>query len=135
MFTKIRVLHLAVNNLEEAVKDYQERFGFKVLPQGGERPDLGLRNAFLAFGDQVIEIIEPLNPGQGPIAKFLENRGEGVYMMGWEVENINNTIKILQEKGVRLINADTEARAKGAMVFVHPKSPHGIMIELIEEKK
>lgn len=135
MFTKIRVLHLAVNNLQEAVRDYVERFGFKVLPTGGDRPDLGLRNAFLEFGDQMIEIISPLNPGEGPIAKFLENRGEGIYMMGWEVENISNVIKELQAKGVKLINAEPEARSKGALVFIHPKSSHGVMIELMEKGK
>ena len=133
MFTKVRVLHVAVNSVKEAVKDYQERFGFKVLPTGGDRPDLGIRNAFLEFGDQVIEIMEPLTPGQGPIAKFLENRGEGLYMMGWEVVNLDKTIKELQAKGVRLINAEPEARAKGAMVFIHPKFGHGLMIELMEK--
>jgi methylmalonyl-CoA/ethylmalonyl-CoA epimerase len=132
MFTKIRVVHMAVNSVKEAVKDYQERFGFTVV-RSGDSPQLGIRNAILQFGDAVIEFIEPLNPGQGPVAKFLETRGEGVYMMGWEVEDLDKTIKELQAKGIRLINAEPEARAQGGNVFIHPKSAHGLMIELLEK--
>jgi methylmalonyl-CoA epimerase len=132
MFTKLRVVHIAVNSVEDAVKDYSGRFGLKVS-RSGEMPVLGIRNAILPMGDAVIELIEPIDREQGPLARFLQNRGEGIYMMGWEVDNLEETIRFLQEKGVRLTNADPEARAKGANVFVHPKSAHGVMIELLEK--
>ncbi len=135
MFNKVRVLHLATSNLKETMKDYEEKLGFKALPRGGEMPALGIRNAFLQLGDVVIEVMEPLTPGQGPVAKFLETRGEGLYMMAWEVDNIEQAIRELQAKGVRLINADAESRAKGMMTFIHPKSAHGIMVELTEKPK
>jgi methylmalonyl-CoA epimerase len=134
MFTKIRVVHIAVNSVKDTVKDYSERFGLEVS-RSGEMPELGIRNAMLPIGDAVIEFIEPIDREQGPLARFLQNRGEGVYMMGWEVENLEETIKSLQEKGVRLTNADPEARAKGVNVFIHPKSAHGVMIELLEKPK
>jgi methylmalonyl-CoA epimerase len=134
MFTKIRVIHIAVNSVKEAAKDYSERFGLQVS-SSGELPELGIRNAMLPIGDAVIELIEPIDREQGPLARFLQNRGEGVYMTGWEVENLEKTIQSLQKKGVHLINADPEARAKGANVFVHPKSAHGVMIELLEKPK
>jgi hypothetical protein len=54
-------------------------------------------------------------------------------MMGWEVEDLDKTIKELQAKGIRLINAEPEARAQGGNVFIHPKSAHGLMIELLEK--
>jgi methylmalonyl-CoA epimerase len=134
MFTKIRVVHIAVNSVKDTVKDYSERFGLKVS-RSGEMPELGIRNAMLPIGDAVIEFIEPIDREQGPLARFLKNRGEGVYMMGWEVDNLEETIQSLQKKGVRLTNADPEARSKVANVFIHPKSAHGVMIELLEKPK
>lgn len=134
MFNKVRVVHMAVNSIAEATKDFQERFGMKVTNRG-ELAREGIRTAVMPIGgDVVIEFIEPVSR-DGAVAKFLQNRGEGVYMMGWEVNNLEAAIKELQAKGVRLINVEPEARAKGANVFIHPKSAHGLMIELLEKPK
>lgn len=135
MFNKVSVLHMAVNSLAEATKDFQERFGMKVT-RTGELASEGIRTAIMPIGgDVVIEFIEPVNKTEGAVAKFLQTRGEGVYMMGWEVDSIDQTVKELQAKGVRIINAEPEARARGANVFVHPKFGHGLMIELMEKPK
>ena len=112
MFTKIRAAHIAVKNVEEAAKLYTENFGLQVS-QSGAQPALGIKNAILPIGDAIIELIEPLDPEQGPVAKFLQNRGEGIYMMALEVENLDSAIQSLTEKGVRLLSADPESRAKG----------------------
>lgn len=134
MFKKVCTIHIAVNSVKETTKDFSERFGLKVT-RSGEMPVLGIRNAFMPVGETTLEIMEPLNPSApGPVAKFLQTRGEGVYMMAWEVDNVEKTVKELQAKGVRLINAEPENRAKGIPVFIHPKSSHGIMIELVEPK-
>ncbi|MDD5190901.1 MAG: VOC family protein [Dehalococcoidales bacterium] len=135
MFNRIRAVHIAVNSIAQAAKDYEERFGFK-LTQTNERPQDGVRNAFLPFGngDSIVEFLEPMVPGQGGLAKFLEKRGEGVYMMAWEVDSIDVAIKELKAKGVTLLNSEPEARAKGANVFIHPKFAHGVLIELIEKR-
>ena len=132
MFNKLRVVHIVVNNAEEAAQDYSERFGLEKT-RSGESPALGVRTAVLPVGDAVIEFIEPIDKEQGPLPRFLQNRGEGIYMMGWEVDSVDDAVKALQEKGVRLTNADPEARAAGANVFIHPKSAHGVLIELIEK--
>ena len=134
MFTRIRAIHIAVNSVKETTKDYTERFGLKVT-RSGEVPVVGIRNAFMPIGNTNLEIVEPLDPSQGPLAKFLQTRGEGVYMMAWEVEDLEKAIKELQAKGVRLINSEPEARKKGVPVFIHPKFAHGIMIELVEKPK
>ena len=135
MFNRIRAVHIAVNSIAQATKDYEDRFGFKVS-QTSDRPQDGVRNAFLPFdnGDAIVEFLEPIVPGQGGLAKFLEKRGEGVYMMAWEVDNVETAIKELKARGVTLINAEPEARAKGANVFIHPKFSHGVLIELIEKR-
>lgn len=134
MFTKIRAIHLAVNSVEAAAKDYADNFGIEAYSTES-LPDMGIKNALLRVGDAVIELIEPLVPGEGPVAKFLEKRGEGVYMTAMEVEDVDAAVKDLQAKGIRLINADPESRAKGAAPFIHPKEARGLMIELVEKPK
>ena len=81
----------------------------------------------------MFELIEPLNPGEGALASFLERRGEGVYMMALEVENLSEAVESLRASGVRMNSDDPESIAKGGPVFVHPKSTHGVLIELIEK--
>jgi methylmalonyl-CoA/ethylmalonyl-CoA epimerase len=133
MFSKIRAIHLAVNDVDSAKKVYADNFG--IVASGAETlPALGIKNALLPVGDAVIELIEPLDHEQGPLAKFLKKRGEGVYMVALEVENMDSTIKDLKEKGVRLMNDDPESRAGGVPVFIHPKSASGLLIELVEMK-
>ncbi len=132
MITKLRAVHIAVNNVEAVAKEYAENFGIETS-QSGDQPALGIKNAILPIGDAILELIEPLTPNEGPVAKFLESRGEGVYMMAWEVADMDATVKSLQAKGVRLLAADPESRAKGGPVFIHPKSSHGVLVELVEK--
>ena len=133
MFSKIRAIHLAVNDVDGAKKVYADNFGIEA--SGAETlPELGIKNALLPVGDAVIELIEPLDHEEGPLAKFLKKRGEGVYMVALEVENMDSAIKDLKEKGVRLLNDDSESRAGGVPVFIHPKSASGLLIELVEMK-
>jgi len=132
MFTKIRTVHIAVNSVEEAARAYSDSFGLEAS-RSGAIPELGIKNAILPVGDAVIELIEPLNPEEGPVARFLRNRGEGIYMMALEVENLGSAIKSFEAKGVRLVAADPESRARGGPVFIHPGSTHGVLIELVEK--
>ena len=134
MFTKLRAVHIAVKDVENATKEYGERFGLKAS-HGGPRPEMGMKNAVFPLGDTIVELIEPLEAGQGPVAKFLDARGEGIYMFGLEVDDIDSAVKELQAKGVRLLNADPESRAKGAPLFIHPQSTHGALITLREKPK
>jgi len=129
MFTKLKAVQIAVKDVEEAAKEYHERLGLK-LSQSGPQPRAGIKNAIFPLGDTIIELIEPLEAGQGPVAKFLDTRGEGIYMFELEVDDIDSAVKELQAKGVRLLNADPESRAKGGLVFIHPQSTHGALIGL-----
>ena len=134
MYNRIRAVHVVVNSLEEAAKDYESRFGLTATSPETQS-QTGIRAAVVSMGDAVIEFIEPLDHEQGPVAKFLKTRGEGVYMMAWEVDSVDEAIKSLHAKGVRLINADAESRAKGVIPFIHPKETHGVLIELVEKAK
>lgn len=134
MFNKLTVVHVVVNNADEAAKDYAENFGLK---SGNviDKPEQGFRAVALPLGDSAIEFLQPLGDDEGPLQRFLQNRGEGIYMMGWEVDSVDDTIKALEAKGLRLLNTEPEARAGGANVFIHPKSAHGVLVELIEKAK
>lgn len=134
MFNKIRVVHIAVNNIGDAVKDYSECFGLEVS-RSAELPELGIRSAVMPIGDAVIEFITPIDSTNRALAHFLQNRGEGIYMMGWEVDNLKESIRSLRGKGIHMTSADTEATDQGAQIFVHPMFAHGVMIELIQKPK
>ena len=133
MFGKIRAIHLAVNDVEAAQKDYADNFGLEAS-SAETLPALGIKNALLPVGDAVIELIEPLDPEQGPVAKFLKNRGEGPYMVALEVDNIDSAVEDLKQRGVKLMNDDPESRANGIPIFIHPKYGRGLLIELVEKK-
>lgn len=133
MFTRIHNIAIAVKNVEEAVKLYTDSFGFQVS-RSVTVPELGIKSAFLPVGDATIELMEPIDPQQGPVAKFLQNRGEGIYLIELEVEDMDSAIQSLSEKGVQLLGADPESRAKGSQVFIHPRSSRGVLIELIQRK-
>ena len=134
MFSKIRAIHIAVKDVEEAAKQYTDSFGLEVS-QSGTLPNLGIKNALLPIGDVIIELIEPLNSEEGPVAQFLKNRGEGVYMVALEVKDLDAAIKSFKEKGVRLISDDPQSRAQGTPVFIHPKSTRGLLVELVQESQ
>ncbi len=131
MFTKIHNVIIAVKNVEEAAREYTDNFDLQASRSGTES-ERGIKNALFPIGDAILELIEPLDPEQGPVARFLQTRGEGVYMIGLEVETMDSTIQSLKEKNVRLLGADPESRAKGVPVFIHPQSTKGVLIQLIQ---
>jgi len=133
MFTKIRNIVIAVKDVEESLKMYSDNFGLQ-SSKSDTRPDLGFRAVLFPIGDALIELIEPLDPQQGPVSKFLQSRGEGLYMIELEVESIDSAIKSFSEKGVRLLGADPESRAKGSEVFIHPQSAKGVLILLVQRE-
>jgi methylmalonyl-CoA/ethylmalonyl-CoA epimerase len=88
--------------------------------------------AFLPVGESEIEILESTAP-DGAIAKFIESRGEGIQHIALRVDNIEEALKELKEKGVRLIDEKPRRGAGGAKIaFIHPKSTNGVLLELSE---
>ena len=88
--------------------------------------------AFLPVGESELEILESTSP-DGALAKFIESRGEGVQHIALRVDNIEEALKELKEKGVRLIDEKPRRGAGGAKIaFIHPKSTNGVLLELSE---
>ncbi len=128
----IEHIGIAVKNLEEAIKYYENVFGLKCYSVE-EVKEQKVKTAFFKLGDTKIELLESTDP-EGPIGKFIEKRGEGVHHIAFAVEGINESLNELQEKGIQLI--DTKPR-KGAekldIAFLHPKSTYGVLTEICED--
>jgi methylmalonyl-CoA epimerase len=96
-------------------------------------PERGLRIAFLRVGDVLLELLAPLND-ESEVSRFLEKRGEGIHHLCLEVDDIVGSLGSLGEQGVRLISDEPSIGAEGCPVaFLHPKSCHGVLLELLEE--
>jgi methylmalonyl-CoA/ethylmalonyl-CoA epimerase len=128
---KIDHLGIAVHSIEEAKKFFQDTLGLKF--QGSETvAEQKVTTAFFPVGDSEVELLESTAP-DGPIAKYLEKRGEGIQHIAFRVENIEEALAELKEKGIRLIDEKPRLGAGGAKIaFLHPKSTHGVLIEISE---
>jgi methylmalonyl-CoA/ethylmalonyl-CoA epimerase len=86
----------------------------------------------LLAGESEIELLEATAP-ESAIAKFIANRGEGMHHIALRVENIEDALKELQDKGIRLIDEKPRKGARGSTVaFIHPQSTHGVLVELVQ---
>lgn len=129
----IEHIGIAVKNLDESIKFYEEVLGLQCY-NIEEVEDQKVRTAFFQVGDTKIELLESTDP-EGPIGKFIEKKGEGIHHMAYAVENIEDKLKEAEEKGVRLIDKKPRKGAEGLdIAFIHPKSTHGVLTELCEDK-
>ncbi len=95
-----------------------------------ELPQQGVTASFLPVGEGEIELLEPLGTDSG-VAKFLERRGEGIHHLCLEVEDIDGAVKELLAAGIEMIDQAPRPGAEGHRVaFVHPRSTHGVLVEL-----
>jgi methylmalonyl-CoA/ethylmalonyl-CoA epimerase len=129
----IEHIGIAVKSLEEAVRFYEQVLGLKCYSIE-EVKDQQVKTAFFRIGQTKIELLESTDP-QGPIGKFIANRGEGVHHLAYAVENIEECLKEAEAKGVRLIDQQPRKGAEGLQIaFLHPKSTAGVLTEFCEKK-
>ncbi len=127
----IEHIGIAVNNLEESIKYYEEILGLKCYSIE-EVKDQKVRTAFFKVGQTKIELLESTEP-EGPIGKFIEKKGEGVHHIAYAVNEIQNNLNEVKEKGIQLIDEKPRKGAEGLNIaFLHPKSTHGVLTELCE---
>ncbi|MCT4633308.1 MAG: methylmalonyl-CoA epimerase [Firmicutes bacterium] len=128
---KVDHIGIAVKNLDETLKFYTEVLGLEL---GGTElvEDQKVKVAFLPLGDTEVELLESTSP-DGPIAKYIEKNGEGIQHIAFKVDNIEEAIKHMEDKGMRMIDQEPRYGAGGAKIaFVHPKSSHRVLVELSE---
>jgi len=125
---------IAVNNIQESLSFWQTSLGIE--PHGTQEvPEQKLRTAFLPVGDTEIELLESTSPDSS-VAKFLEKHGEGLHHIAIRVDDIDAALAELKAKGIKLIDETARNGAGGARIaFVHPRSTHGVLLELCERKQ
>jgi methylmalonyl-CoA epimerase len=115
-------LSIVVKDLEAAIERYTTLFGLKVHKRG-EFKEWGIINAILPLGNGHIELMQPTDPNKAA-GRFLATRGEGVYLVGFEVKDIPGSVQKLKEKGVRITHPRPD------IAWVHPSEAHGVFVEL-----
>jgi len=133
LVSKIDHIGIAVSNLDEAVKLYKDVLGLEL--HGTEVvPEQKVKVAFLPVGDTEVELLESTSD-DGPIAKFIEAKGQGIQHIAFRVDDIEAALEEMKAKGMRLIDEKPRYGAGGAKIaFLHPKSTGGVLIELCERK-
>lgn len=123
---------IAVKDLEESIRFYEEVLGLECY-NIEEVAEQKVRTAFFMAGQTKIELLESTSD-DGPVARFLEKRGEGVHHLAFAVENIEDALKHATEKGVRVIDNKPRKGAEGLdIAFLHPGSTFGVLTELCQK--
>ena len=122
---------LAVNDIEETLDFYQEMFGID-RPEVKYLEDQAVLATLVAIGGSQLEFIQPTDPDSG-VAKFINNRGEGMHHICFEVENLSEKLKVFAVAGVKLIDQIPRDGLSGQIAFIHPKSTRGVLVELVDK--
>ena len=129
---KINHLGVAVNSIEESKNFWQGILGLSF--EGAETvEEQKVTTAFFPVGESEVELLESTAP-DGPVAKYIEKKGEGIQHVAFEVDDIEAALAELKEKGIKLIDETPRKGAGGAKIaFLHPKSTNGVLVELCEK--
>jgi len=128
---KIDHLGIAVNSIEEGKNFWSGVLGLDF--EGAETvSEQKVTTAFFPVGESEVELLESTAP-DGPVAKYIEKRGQGIQHIAFRVANIEEALAELKEKGVQLIDQQPRIGAGGAKIaFLHPKATAGVLVELCQ---
>ena len=121
---------VVVHDLEAALLAFRDNFGIAVESVRDIASD-GVRIAFLPTGESRLELVQPTDPTTG-VARYLEKHGEGFHHVCYEVPDLAATLDRLAATGMELIDVAPRRGAEGPVAFIHPRSCHGVLVELIE---
>jgi len=131
MSKSIHHIAIVVRDLDAALALYRDGLGLE-MTERREEPEEGVEIAFLPAGEGEIELLSPLDEESG-VARFLEKRGEGLHHVCLAVEDVEAAMEQLRAAGAQLLSEEPRVNAHGVRyVFVHPKSAHGVLLELYE---
>jgi methylmalonyl-CoA/ethylmalonyl-CoA epimerase len=129
----IEHIGIAVKSLEEAIPYYENVLGLKCYGIE-EVKDQKVKTAFFKIGQTKLELLESTDP-EGPIGKHIEKRGQGLHHIAFAVNDLEDCLKEVEEKGVRLIDKQPRKGAEGLdIAFLHPKFTFGVLTEFCEDK-
>ncbi len=130
MFKGVDHVVIAVKDLDAKVEQYEAIYG-QPVSERSEAPPAGMAMAFFRFGDSYIELVSATSD-KGPIAGRLEKQGEGVHLVAMKVDNLEQTLATLREKGVRLVGDPGPGNPVTGQVFIHPAVTGGVLTQLVE---
>lgn len=127
---KINHIAIAVKDVEESLKFWRDAMGLQV-DHIEDVPSQKSEVVFIPVGDSEVELVRPTSADSG-VSKFVEEKGGGMHHLCFEVDNIDEMLTQLKERGVRLINETALELPGRKMAFIHPKSTNGVLVELYE---
>jgi methylmalonyl-CoA epimerase len=127
---KVHHVALIVASIEDALRLWRDVLGLD-LETIMDVPTDHVRIAFLAVGESKVELVQPTDETTG-VARFLASKGEGFHHVCFEVGNLAETLLRLEIDGLELIDSAPRRGAEGPVAFIHPRSCHGVLVELIE---
>ena len=131
MIKKLDHVCIAVSNIQESLKTFENLLGIKAGPVR-EIPDQAVKATMIMVGGAEIELIEPTKPDTG-VAKFLEKKGEGIHHVCFEVDDVDKELQSLAARGFDLIDKQGRKGLAGKAGFIHPRSTKGVLVELAQK--
>ncbi|MBI2848242.1 MAG: VOC family protein [Chloroflexi bacterium] len=132
MVKSVSHIGIVVKDIYEALATFDKHMEFIRNVQVEYLPEQGVKVAVVSLGGTDLEFIEPAQAGTG-VARFLEKRGEGLHHIGFEVNDIRESLKVMGAKGAQLIDKEPWQGIRGLTAFVHPSSLKGVLVELVQK--
>ena len=130
MIKQINHVAIVVDNIEEAASLYARVFGFEQV-EAYRDPNQTFKSVMVRSQNATCELLEPI--GDGPIAKYLRERGGGLHHLSFEVEDLEKELESLRQKSIRLIDSEPQSVGKDKLAFIHPRAMKGVLIELVQK--
>jgi methylmalonyl-CoA/ethylmalonyl-CoA epimerase len=131
MIKKINHIAIVVDSMEESLALFSKVLGFEPVETHSD-PQGMFRSTMVRSQDATCELLEPVG-NEGPIAKFLGERGGGIHHISFEVDDLDVELASLREKGIRLIEPAPRKVGNDRIAFIHPRSMKGVLIELVQK--
>ena len=121
---------VAVRDIEEALAFFQDTFGLE-RPEVKDMGDQAVRAALVEIGQTRLELLQPLG-AETPVGRFLERRGEGLHHLAFNVKDVSGSLETIKSKGLEVIDQAPREGLSGLIAFIHPRSVHGVLTELVQ---
>jgi methylmalonyl-CoA epimerase len=131
VFTRIDHIGVAVEQLDDALELYGERFELSLAHREVVQ-EQGVEAVLLDVGENHVELLAPLAPDT-PVGKFLSKNGPGLHHVAYQVDDIDSTLGALKQAGLALIDQQPRTGIRGSRVaFMHPRSTGGVLTEIVQ---
>jgi methylmalonyl-CoA/ethylmalonyl-CoA epimerase len=135
MIKKIDHIGIAVKNMKDAIEMYKTLYGLDAI-KIETLHDIKVKVAFIPLGEVLIELLEPVEPGEGRIGAFLKEKGEGIHHIALRVENIQNAMDALKKNNIRLRDENPRDGGDGSRIaFIEPVFTQNVLTELVERDR